>query len=171
MNISMHHLIPWLQLDYHTDSNNSEPKIWLQHCWKLIQNFKMVWFFILLFREIKIYRSWHQLYPSITSWCARDTNVNPLLWLKVSEISWKNGFIFWKKSSQKNLHIPIYVYTWPKVYPAPLGEIPQPPRSSGSDLKNIFFREIERHFKNKTCEMENYLPQKVAHWTFVGHFL
>ena len=108
MNISMHHLIPWWQLDYHTDSNNSEPKIWLQHCWKLIQNFKMVWFFILLFREIKIYRSWHQLYPSITSWCARDTNVNPLLWLKVSEISWKNGFIFWKKCSQKNLHIVTY---------------------------------------------------------------
>ena len=46
---------------------------------------------------------------SITSWWARDTSVSPLLWLKVSEMS------------------------WPKVYPAPRGEMPHPPLSSGSD--------------------------------------
>lgn len=45
---------------------------------------------------------------SMTSWCARDTSVRPLLWLKASEMS------------------------WPKVYPAPRGEMPQPWRSSGS---------------------------------------
>uniref|UniRef100_A0A0E9XK82 Uncharacterized protein n=1 Tax=Anguilla anguilla TaxID=7936 RepID=A0A0E9XK82_ANGAN len=45
----------------------------------------------------------------MTSWWARDTRVRPLAWLKVSEMS------------------------CPKVYPAPRGEIPQPPRSSGSD--------------------------------------
>jgi len=46
---------------------------------------------------------------SITSWWALETKVRPLAWLKVSDMS------------------------WPKVYPAPLGEMPQPPRSSGSD--------------------------------------
>ena len=46
---------------------------------------------------------------SMTSWWALDTSVRALLWLNVSDIS------------------------CPNVYPAPRGEIPQPPRSSGSD--------------------------------------
>lgn len=46
---------------------------------------------------------------SMTSWCARDTKVRPFLWLKFSEMS------------------------CPKVNPAPLGDMPQPQRSSGSD--------------------------------------
>jgi len=48
---------------------------------------------------------------SITSWCARAIKVKPFVWLNVSDIS------------------------CPNVYPAPRGEIPQPPRSSGSDHK------------------------------------
>ncbi len=46
---------------------------------------------------------------SMTSWWARLMSVSPLLWLKFSDMS------------------------WPKVYPAPRGDIPHPPLSSGSD--------------------------------------
>lgn len=52
---------------------------------------------------------WKQCVTSMTSWWALETRVRPLLWLNVSDMS------------------------WPNVYPAPLGEMPQPPRSSGSD--------------------------------------
>lgn len=38
------------------------------------------------------------------------------------------GDIEWRKERA-------IVFTWPKVYPAPLGDIPQPQRSSGSDHK------------------------------------
>lgn len=53
--------------------------------------------------------AWKLCVTSMTSWWALETRVRPLLWLNVSDMS------------------------WPNVYPAPLGEIPQPPRSSGSD--------------------------------------
>lgn len=46
---------------------------------------------------------------SMTNWCALDTSDRPFVWLYCSEMS------------------------CPNVYPAPLGEIPQPYRSSGSD--------------------------------------
>lgn len=55
--------------------------------------------------------TWHQLYPSITSWWALDISERPFVWLKWAAIS------------------------CPNVYPAPRGDIPQPQRSSGSDHK------------------------------------
>lgn len=45
----------------------------------------------------------------MTSWCALAMSLSPFVWLNCSDMS------------------------SPKVYPAPLGEIPQPHRSSGSD--------------------------------------
>ncbi len=48
---------------------------------------------------------------SIISWCARAIIFRLLMWLKDSAMS------------------------WPKVYPAPLGFMPQPDLSSGSDHK------------------------------------
>lgn len=54
-------------------------------------------------------RSCDQLQPFITSWWARAINFKSFEWLNYSEMS------------------------WPKEQPAPLGEIPHPHLSSGSD--------------------------------------
>ena len=39
---------------------------------------------------VTTFLSWHQLYPSMTSWWARDINVRPFVWLKVSDMSWSS---------------------------------------------------------------------------------
>ena len=70
-------------------------RIWI---YKLRQGFAVLFnslssshqtkFVIKLKRETcGLYLSCDQLYPSMTSWWARDTRVRPLEWLNVSEIS------------------------------------------------------------------------------------
>jgi len=85
--------------------------------------------------------TWPQLYPSITSWWALAISFKLFVWLNCSDMSYRNK----RSRLRKNLFVLLKItnarekneygeyITWPKVYPAPLGEMPQPHRSSGSD--------------------------------------
>lgn len=84
------------------------------------------------------------MYPSITSWWALAMSFKLFVWLNCSEISCSNQVtrMFYSKirmnDTSQYLFIcnrQVRVVTWPKVYPAPLGDMPQPQRSSGSDHK------------------------------------
>ena len=94
---------PLSRLDYRTCSSNSALSLWSASWSGFVKGTRP-----LPENMVTTFLSWFQLYPSMTSWCALATSVNPLLWLKASEIS------------------------CPNVYPAPRGLMPQPHRSSGS---------------------------------------
>jgi hypothetical protein len=77
-----------------------------------------------------------QLYPSITNWWARATSLRLLVWLNCSDMSWKWKPHRWGQDWRKIMAISRRYgvsSTWPKVYPAPRGDMPQPHLSSGSD--------------------------------------
>lgn len=89
--------------------------------------------------------TWAHLYPSITSWWALAINLRLFVWLNCSDISWNKAWVqneHWevnnhskcfKKCHKYRESTVKYIVTWPKVYPAPRGETPQPHLSSGSD--------------------------------------
>ena len=85
----------------------------------------------------------------MTSWWALAINFKLFMWLNCSDMSCKVGY---ETSDWKPLNFSFYIsirikgqvwnnknldarfeITWPNVYPAPRGEMPQPHRSSGSD--------------------------------------
>jgi len=86
--------------------------------------------------------TWAQLYPSITHWWARAISFKLFVWLNCSDISYGNKMkkeksqfdtCFKNRENQDCFWDVRLVITWPNVYPAPRGEMPQPHRSSGSD--------------------------------------
>lgn len=88
----------------------------------------------------------------MTSWWARAISFRLLVWWNCSDMScdrcgnqhiivfqmkiWRNSPQEYRAREDGNKKFHVYSKsTWPKVYPAPRGDIPQPQRSSGSDHK------------------------------------